>query len=69
MGMHPYQNMQIINVIRDLYFIGGNKSFAHQFECCFSIFEDEDGEKRCKVSIGMVVLIATRVSHYSIDNV
>jgi hypothetical protein len=68
MGLCPYRNLQIVNVIRDLYFTGGSKSFAYWFEHRFPIFKDEDGEKRCEVLIAMVTLVATGVSHNLIDD-
>jgi len=67
MGLRLYRNPCILNVIRDLYFAGGNKSFAHRFRQCFLVFKDEDGVLKREVPIAMVALVATGVSHNSIS--
>lgn len=69
MGLRPYRNTRILDVIRDMYFTGGSKSFAHRFHNRFSVFEDENGEKKLEVPIAMVALVATGVSPNSINDV
>jgi hypothetical protein len=69
MGLRPYWSPRILNIIQDLYFTGGNKSFAHQFRWRFPVFKDEDGVLKHEVPIGMVALIATGVSQNPIHDV
>ena len=54
--------MQIINVIRDLYFAGGNRSFANRFRTEFPVHQGTDGMVLREVPIPMVALVATAVS-------
>jgi len=49
-------------VIRDLYFGGGSKSFAVQFNHRFPTHPGHDGESHHEVPIPMVALVATAVS-------
>ncbi|KAF8464506.1 hypothetical protein DFH94DRAFT_686605 [Russula ochroleuca] len=55
----PYQNSRIILVIRDLYFLGGSTSFAHQFASLFPMHLGPNGVTMCEVPIPMVALVAT----------
>jgi len=57
----PYQNIRIIGVIQDLYFMGGNNSFAHWYRACFPTFENEQGVVQ-EVPLVMVAVVATAVS-------
>ena len=54
--------MRIINVIRDLYFTGGNRSFANRFRTEFPVHQGSDGMVLREVPIPMVALVATAVS-------
>jgi hypothetical protein len=62
MRTRPYRNARIICVIRELYFAGGTKSFAHQFRKEFPTHECDDGTVAHEVPIPMVALVATAVS-------
>ncbi|KAI9439729.1 hypothetical protein H4582DRAFT_2075103 [Lactarius indigo] len=55
----PYRNDRIITVIQDLYFTGGNTSFAARFPHFFAYTESSDRENRREVPIPMVALVAT----------
>ncbi|KAI9431931.1 hypothetical protein H4582DRAFT_2084387 [Lactarius indigo] len=55
----PYRNDRIITVIRELYFTGGNTSFAARFPHFFAYTESGDRENRREVPIPMVALVAT----------
>ncbi|KAI9429385.1 hypothetical protein H4582DRAFT_2089337 [Lactarius indigo] len=55
----PYRNDRIITVIRDLYFTGGNTSFAACFPHFFAYTESSDRENRREVPIPMVALVVT----------
>jgi len=61
MHTRPYQNIRIIGVIWDLYFMGGNNSFAHWYRACFPTFENEQGVVQ-EVPPVMVAVVATAVS-------
>jgi hypothetical protein len=37
MRTRPYRNIRILNVIRDLFFMGGNMSFANRFRSRFPV--------------------------------
>ncbi|KAN0137996.1 hypothetical protein V8E53_004215 [Lactarius tabidus] len=58
MRLWPYRNDRIITAIRALYFAGGAKSFAKQFQYLFPTYETHKGEV-CEVPIHMVALVAT----------
>ncbi|KAN0139146.1 hypothetical protein V8E53_003035 [Lactarius tabidus] len=58
MRLQPYQNDHIITAIQVLYFAGGAKSFAKQFQYLFPTYETQKGEV-CEVPIHMVALVAT----------
>ena len=60
MRTRPYRNDRIINAIRGLYFSGGAKSFAKQFQYLFPIYDTHKGEVR-EVPIHMVALVTTAV--------
>ena len=61
MRTRPYWNIRIIGVIQDLYFIGGNNSFAHRYRAHFPTFENEQGVVQ-EVPLVMVAMVATAVS-------
>ena len=61
MHTRPYWNIRIIGVIQDLYFMGGNNSFAHWYRACFLTFENEQGVVQ-EVPLVMVAMVATAVS-------
>jgi hypothetical protein len=48
--------------MRDLYFVGGNNSFAHRFYEHFPVYHNDDGREMREVPIPMVALVATAVS-------
>ncbi|KAI9436434.1 hypothetical protein H4582DRAFT_2058711 [Lactarius indigo] len=50
---------EIIEMIRELYFTGGNTSFAARFPHFFAYTESGDRENRREVPIPMVALVAT----------
>jgi hypothetical protein len=62
MRSRPYRNDRIIAVIRDVFFTGGVKSFARQFQYLFPTWESREGEKSYEVPVPMVALVATAVS-------
>jgi hypothetical protein len=62
MRSRPYRNDRIITAIRALYFTGGPKSFAKQFQYLFPTYNTPKGEVRL-VPIHMVALVATAVCH------
>lgn len=62
MRTRPYRNIRILNVIRDLFFSGGNSSFAIRFRSDFPIHQGNDGVVSREVPIPMVALVATAVS-------
>ena len=61
MHLWPYQNSWIINVIQDMFFTGGAKSFASCFESDFPTFNRLDGVTVQEVLVSMVVLVSTAV--------
>ena len=61
MCSRPYRNSRIINVIRDMFFTGGAKSFASRFESEFPTFERLDGVTVQEVPVSMVALVSTAV--------
>lgn len=61
MRSRPYRNSRIINVIRDMFFTGGAKSFASRFESEFPTFERLDGVTVQEVPVSMVALVSTAV--------
>lgn len=58
----PYRNDRIITVLHDLYFTGGSRSFASQYEHLFPTHKGDDGKECREVPIAMVSLVATAVS-------
>ena len=58
----PYRNDRIINVIRELFFIGvgGRPSFAVCFASHFHVSREEGGEMS-EIPISMLALVATAV--------
>jgi len=62
MRTRPYWNLQIIQVIRDLYFAGGVNAFVNRFGNRFPTFEGDDGVFVREVPMAMVALVATAVS-------
>jgi len=59
MRTRPYRNIRIANVIRDLFFLGGNSSFATRFRDDFPIHQGSNGVVAREVPIAMVALVAT----------
>ncbi len=57
----PYRNIRIVNVIRDLYFVGGSNSFARRFCEQFPVHQGNDGMVLREVPMPMVALVATAV--------
>jgi Domain of unknown function (DUF6532) len=66
MQMRPYHNPAIIQIIHDMYFVGGNDSFAGWNLCHFPCPEDANGLTRLQVPKAMVAFVATAVSFTSI---
>jgi hypothetical protein len=64
MRSRPYRNDRIITVIRDMFFVGGAASFAHNFQYLFLTYEIADGEIVLEVPIPMVALVTTAVSPF-----
>jgi hypothetical protein len=62
MRTRPYRNVRIVNVIRQMFFTGGNTSFANRFRSEFPIHQRNDGVVSREVPITMVALVATAVS-------
>jgi Domain of unknown function (DUF6532) len=62
MRTRPYRNPAIIKIIRDMYFVGGNSSFAGRHSSRFASFEDADGLTHLQVPKAMVAFVATAVS-------
>lgn len=58
----PYRNERIIQVIRDLYFMGGTTSFAARYASLFPVHRGLDGVSRREVPIPMLALVSTGVS-------
>ncbi|KAH9017703.1 hypothetical protein EDB85DRAFT_1897491 [Lactarius pseudohatsudake] len=56
---HPYRNECIIEVIRELFFTGGKKSFSSHFNHLFPVYQGLDGTSSCEVPAPMVALVAT----------
>lgn len=54
--------MRLINVIRDMFFAGGESSFATRFHSQFKISQGNDGVVAREVPVAMVALVATAVS-------
>jgi hypothetical protein len=48
--------------MRELYFLGGFNSFAHQYRTRFPTSEDDHGDMILEVPVPMVALVATAVS-------
>ncbi|KAF8259410.1 hypothetical protein EI94DRAFT_1707127 [Lactarius quietus] len=55
----PYWNDCIITVIRDMFFMGGAKSFTKHFRYLFPTHNGRGGEMVLEVPIPMVALVAT----------
>ncbi|KAN0109426.1 hypothetical protein V8E52_009301, partial [Russula decolorans] len=53
MRTRPYRNIRILNVIRDLFFTGGNMSFANRFRSRFPVHQGNDGVVKREVPITM----------------
>jgi hypothetical protein len=66
MRHQPYRNDRIIAAIRDLFFIGGNKSFASRFNNHFPMSQDCNGVFMREVPVPMVALVATAVSYFDV---
>jgi len=62
MRTRPYRNPRIIRVIQDIYFAGGNDSFAYQHRVHFPMSENAEGVMVHEVPVAMVALAATAVS-------
>ena len=58
----PYRNKRIILVIRDLFFTGGDTSFASCFGHLFPVHQDRDCVLVREVPVPMVALVSTAVS-------
>ena len=56
-----YRNERIVTVIRDLFFTGGNLSYAHRFDIMFPRFQGPDGVFVCEMPEPMLGLVATGV--------
>jgi len=54
-----------VNVIRDLYFVGGSNSFARWFHEQFPVHQGNDGMVLREVPMPMVALVATAVTPVS----
>jgi hypothetical protein len=65
MRTRPYRNPAFIRIIRDMYFVGGNGSFASRNLSRFASFEDANGLTRLQVPKAMVAFVATAVSFIS----
>lgn len=61
MRTRPYRNDRIITVIRNLYFVGGVRSFASRFGSRFPMHEEVNGVTTREVPVPMVALVATAV--------
>ncbi|KAH9039857.1 hypothetical protein EDB85DRAFT_1887262 [Lactarius pseudohatsudake] len=61
MQSQPYRNRRIIQVIHDLYFVGGsgNTSFSIRFDQAFPRYTGDDGVTVREVPIPMVALVST----------
>ncbi|KAH9049440.1 hypothetical protein EDB84DRAFT_1556283 [Lactarius hengduanensis] len=61
MQSQPYRNRRIIQVIHDLYFVGGsgNASFSIRFDQAFPRYTGDDGVTVREVPIPMVALVST----------
>jgi hypothetical protein len=57
-----YRSKRISEVIRELFFVGGSKSFAHSFDQAFPRFMDNNSVMVREVPVTMVALVATGVS-------
>ena len=63
MRSRPYRNERIISALRNLYFTGGNNSFASRFRYLFPTYQLREGtDTSLEVPIPMVALVATAVS-------
>ena len=62
MRTRPFRNERISTVIGELYFTGGPKSFATQFNHHFPKYEGMDGVTRPEVPKAMVAFVGTAVS-------
>lgn len=65
MCLRPYQNKQIITIIRSMYFTAtrATPSFANRFQYLFPTHEGStEGEIKYEVPVPMVALVATAVS-------
>jgi Domain of unknown function (DUF6532) len=61
MRTRPYRNPAIIRIIRDMYFVGGNGSFASRHASRFASLEDTNGLTQLQVPKAMVAFVATAV--------
>ncbi|KAH9979370.1 hypothetical protein BGW80DRAFT_1248727 [Lactifluus volemus] len=59
MRTRPYRNPAIIRIIRDMYFVGGNGSFASRHASRFASLEDTNGLTQLQVPKAMVAFVAT----------
>ena len=59
---YPYRNICIVNVIWDLYFVGGSNSFTRWFHEQFPVHQGNDGIVLHEVPMPIVVLVVTAVS-------
>ncbi|KAN0129425.1 hypothetical protein V8E53_012757 [Lactarius tabidus] len=55
----PYRNARIILVIQELFFTGGDMSFASRFDHLFPVYQDNKCMLTREVPAPMVVLVAT----------
>jgi Domain of unknown function (DUF6532) len=62
MRTKPFRNERISTAIGELYFQGGQKSFAARFNHHFPKYEGMDGVTRPEVPKAMVAFIGTAVS-------
>ena len=61
---HPYRNKRIILALQELYFTGGDTSFAARFGHLFPVHQDCSNVLMREVPVPMVALVATAVSYH-----
>jgi hypothetical protein len=61
-----YQNVRIVTVMRNSFFVGGSLAFAHRYDHKFPRYTGPDGVVVREVPKAMVALVATAVRATSI---
>jgi hypothetical protein len=61
MRSKPYRNERIVEVLRDLFFVGGSLSYANRYANKFPEVTGSDGVAAREVPVCMVALVATAV--------